>query len=88
MINDVSPDRSVPERQPVMSTATAAEAKIATAAAAELERLYDELSTATAETVVALKLATAAPTWTTLAKFRNCAARVNKISDRINAVLR
>jgi hypothetical protein len=77
MSDDIPPYRSRPD----------ADAVIATAEAAELEKLYDELPAAAAAAVVALKVATATPTEAAHQKYRECAARVNKITDRINKIL-
>ena len=58
------------------------------AAAIELRVLRDELPLAAAEAVVALKFAIATPTREMIARFRECAARVNRLTERINAILR
>jgi len=55
--------------------------------AAELQPLYDELPTAAEAAAEALRIAAATPTSLALLKFRQRAARVDQIIDRIRAIL-
>ena len=55
--------------------------------AAELESLYDELPAAAAAASEALRFAIDTPTDAARQRYREHAARVNKITDRINAIL-
>jgi hypothetical protein len=77
MSEDVRPHRLRPVEEAVITPAEAT----------ELQRLYDELPDAAAAAVEALRFATATPTAAALQRFRERAARVNQITDRINAIL-
>jgi hypothetical protein len=65
----------------------AREADITPEEAAELERLYDQLPSAAAEASEALRFAIDTPTDAARHRYRECAARVNGITDRINQIL-
>jgi hypothetical protein len=80
MSEDESPHPAGPSEPAGKATSLPAEA-------IRLQRLYEELTEASAAAGETLRYAIAAPTWVALQRFRDRSARVDKIIERIKQVL-